>query len=174
MRRMTPPVFPRPRLATVLAIVAVWAAGGQPFCWAAETANAVAMSKTLIILKLDAKEPLAVRTSFQDRPPTITIEFPGQQVTSSLPERSVVMKGVVQSIAASYRRGSNAASPPCFHFPTCLAFAPATRNAERNPSAAGQQWREATLLNGPLHGIVRRHGCQLQIGTRTSARVPDR
>ena len=128
----------------------------------AETADPVAMSKTRIILKLDAKEPLSVRTSFQDRPPTITIEFPSQQVTSSLPERSVVMKGVVQAIAASYRRGSGAASAPfiqSLHIELSAPYAYRVQSeADRivvdieHPASVGSAAVEVGLTGGTIIG----------------------
>lgn len=82
-----------------------------PFAgWAAETADPVAMSQTLIVLKLDSEKPLSVRSSFAERPPTITIEFPKQQVTGSLPERSIVARGLIQSVHARYERSTDAQS----------------------------------------------------------------
>ena len=69
----------------------------------AETADdPVAMRTTMMVLKVDADTSLAIRTSFQAAPPTLTIEFPSQQVMSSLPERSSIGSGVIQSIIASY------------------------------------------------------------------------
>jgi hypothetical protein len=60
------------------------------------------MGKTLITLKVDSEEPLAIRTTFQERPPTIAIDFPQQRVISALPERSTVANGVVRRIEAHY------------------------------------------------------------------------
>jgi hypothetical protein len=74
----------------------------QPHGFAAETTEPLAMSKTLIVLKVDSKEPLPIRTSFQERPPTVEITFPEQRVVGSLPERSTVGKGIIQTIAARY------------------------------------------------------------------------
>lgn len=75
---------------------------------AAETTTPLAMSKTLIVLKLDGQQPLAIRTTFQEVPPMLTIEFPAQRVIGSLPERSTVAKGVIQSIGAQYDAGGGA------------------------------------------------------------------
>ncbi len=75
---------------------------------AAETADPIAMSKTLIVLKLDTEEPLSIRTSFRAHPPTITLEFPRQRVIGSLPERSAISKGVIETIAARYDAGPSA------------------------------------------------------------------
>ena len=85
-------------------MVGVWvmpAAAG-----AAETADPVPMTKTLLILKVDAEEPLDVRSTFQERPPTITLNFPGQRVLGALPERFPITKGVLQAITARYEQAS--------------------------------------------------------------------
>ena len=79
----------------------------QAGAWTAETADPVPMSKTSIILKLDSDEPLAIRTKFQESPPTISVEFPSQRVIGSLPERAAVSKGIIHTITARYEGGSS-------------------------------------------------------------------
>ena len=69
---------------------------------AAETADPVPMTKTLITLTVDATEPLKIHSTFQERPPTITLNFSGQRIVGSLPERSTVAKGIIQAITARY------------------------------------------------------------------------
>jgi hypothetical protein len=89
-----------------LLLVLCLASGGG---WAAETSDPVPMTKTLLVLKTDSGRPLEVRTTFQERPPTITLTFPSRRVVGSLPERSTIGKGVIQSIAARYERAARAA-----------------------------------------------------------------
>lgn len=79
----------------------------MPVAWpaasfAAETDDPVAKHTTLILLKVDAAIPLDVATSFRERPPTIVIQFPPRQVIATIPDRSTVAKGIVQTIAARY------------------------------------------------------------------------
>ena len=69
---------------------------------AAETADPVAMTKTLILLSVDSRTPLTVRSSFHESPPTVTLEFPEQQVIGSLPEHSTMGEGAVQAVTARY------------------------------------------------------------------------
>ena len=107
---MTRSVFLRHSLTTLLATLAVWVAGGQPSGMAAETANPTAMSKTLIVLKLDSNEPLEFQTKFLEQPPSIILEFPSHRVVGSLPDRSAVGRGVIQMIFARYQE--NAAASP--------------------------------------------------------------
>src|SRR3989338_2599049 len=80
--------------------VVLAASSGTSFC--AETSSAAPVSKTLIVLALDAKAPVPIRTKFQEAPPTITITFPRQRVTGALPEHSAVGGGAIVSIAAQY------------------------------------------------------------------------
>ena len=92
----------RMRALTILT-AALWMWGSPLVAgWAAETADPVPMSKTSVILKLDTDEPLAVRTKFQESPAVISIEFPGQRVVGSLPERASVSKGIIQTITTQY------------------------------------------------------------------------
>ncbi len=79
---------------------ACWLALGG--AWAAETTDPVEMSKTVVVLKLDTIEPLTIRSRSQEHPPVVTIEFPGRRVTGTLPERSVIHKGVIQAIFTRY------------------------------------------------------------------------
>ena len=88
-------------LVCVCVAAGSWTLGGCP-AGAAETSSAGALSKTYIVLKLDAGEPVPIRTRFQDSPPTIIIEFPTSRVVGSLPERSIVSKGIIQAITANY------------------------------------------------------------------------
>jgi len=84
--------------------------GLVPHAAAAETTDPVAMTKTLILLSLDSSTPLTVRSTFHESPPTVTLEFPDQQVTGSLPEYSAMGEGAVQAVTAKYadRVGSRA------------------------------------------------------------------
>ena len=82
-----------------------FAVAALSFCssaFATETETPTRMSKTLVVVKLGSPEPVMVRTKFQEKPPTISIEFPGRHIVGSLPERSVVSKGVIRAITASY------------------------------------------------------------------------
>jgi hypothetical protein len=95
--------FP-PRLLAVTAALGGWLIA-QAAGWAAETADPVPRETTSVILRLDAEEPLAIRTKFQASPPVITIEFPSQRVGAAIPERATVSHGVVQSVSARYESG---------------------------------------------------------------------
>ena len=86
--------------------------GSSP-AWAAETVDSVPMATTLVVLKVDATEPVPVRTEFRRRPPTITVEFPGQRVIGALPEHSTIARGVIQTVAARYDKRSG---PPSKRF----------------------------------------------------------
>jgi len=90
-----------PRLLVLTAALGGWVFA-QAAGLAAETSNPVPMETTSVILRLDATEPLAIRTKFQASPPLVTIEFPAQQVAASLPERAVVSHGVVHTVTARY------------------------------------------------------------------------
>ena len=79
---------------------------------AAETIDPVTMGKTLVIVKVDSDQPLDIHTTFQESPPTITIGFPTQRVIGSLPERSVVAKGIIQAITTRYDRTIRPGVPP--------------------------------------------------------------
>lgn len=85
--------------------VSFFAVAALSFCsgvFATETETPTRMSKTLVVVKLGSAEPVMVRTKFQEKPPTISIEFPGRRIVGSLPERSAISKGVIQTITASY------------------------------------------------------------------------
>ena len=69
---------------------------------AAETTDPVAMGRTQIILKVDAQEPVPIEAHWRQRPPTIRIQFPARRVTGSLPQRSAIARGPVQTITAQY------------------------------------------------------------------------
>jgi hypothetical protein len=73
-----------------------------PAASAAETIDPSQRTKTQVILKVDAERPIPMRASFQERPPAITVEFSSRQVTSSLPEQSLVASGPIQSVTARY------------------------------------------------------------------------
>jgi len=93
------------RPLALLALAACGLAGpGAPHGLAAETVDPARTSTTSVILKVDAAKPVPVRATSEADPPTITIEFPERQVASSLPERSVIARGVLRSIAAGYSR----------------------------------------------------------------------
>src|SRR3989338_4734545 len=65
---------------------------------AAETTDPVPMSKTVIILALGSETPLAIRTKFQEQPPSLLLEFPPKRVIGSLPERSTLGRGAIEAI----------------------------------------------------------------------------
>lgn len=87
-------------LLGALALIGLWSAPSRG--WAAEITRPASMSKTLIVLKLDSDEPVAVRTTSQTQPPGILVEFPLKRVVGSLPERSAVGQGVIQAIRTQY------------------------------------------------------------------------
>ena len=60
------------------------------------------MSTTYLSFAVDSDEPLPLRTTFQERPPSIIIEFPKRQVIGVLPERSLVSRGAVQALTTQY------------------------------------------------------------------------
>ncbi len=92
------------RAASAWVAAAALIAGGRHAA-AAETSDPSPVSKTVLVLALDAREPLAVRTKSLASPPAISIDFPGQQVVSTLPERSVINRGPVEAVEAKYARG---------------------------------------------------------------------
>jgi len=102
---------------TVFSVVILgWAIlSAQPRVIAAETSKPTTMSKTSVVLALDSGKPLTIRATSQEHPPTITIEFPDQRVVGSLPERSVVSKGVIQAINARYEPRSDGQSKRFIH-----------------------------------------------------------
>ncbi len=95
------------RIATALvlgiAALAQWAS-------AADTLPDVALSKTKLVVKLRSDDRLAVKSRFEQNPPTIIIEFPPGRVAGSLPERSVVEQGVIREIRTQY--ASSASESP--------------------------------------------------------------
>ena len=74
--------------------------------FAAETSESAGTHTTFIMLKVDATEPLEVKTAFRNRPPVIVIQFPPRQVIASIPERTTITKGIIQDISATYSRAS--------------------------------------------------------------------
>ena len=88
--------------------------GPSAFVLAAPTETPVApVGTTEIVFKIETNEALALQTSFQHSPPVLTIAFPPKTVASSLPERSIVGDGVIQSIEAQYEP-SRFSSPDSF------------------------------------------------------------
>jgi len=74
---------------------------------AAETADPIERSKTLLVLKLAAAKPLPVSSEYDTASSTLTIKFPKRRVIGWMPERSTVAQGVIQSITAHYDSGNN-------------------------------------------------------------------
>ncbi len=74
----------------------------MPAVQAAETADPVPMSKTVLIMKVDSLDPVPVQTHVEERPPAIVITFPPRRVVGAMPERSSIARGVIRSIAARY------------------------------------------------------------------------
>ena len=89
----------------LLILCGVWWLAAAPG-WCAETADPSATATTVMTLTLDAAKPVEFRTRFQDQPPTITIEFPKQRVVGSLPERSTIQEGVIQTLLTQYYSGA--------------------------------------------------------------------
>ncbi|MBI4597659.1 MAG: PilZ domain-containing protein [Candidatus Omnitrophica bacterium] len=73
-----------------------------PQALAAQTNDPSASSTTVIVLTVAAGDQIRWQSSFTEHPPTISIRFPKQHVISSLPERTAVGRGVVQSLTARY------------------------------------------------------------------------
>jgi len=65
-------------------------------------------AKTELVVHLTTQETLAVQSRFQAQPPTIQIHFPPKRVGGALPERSVIQRGVVDTIHATYAADSKA------------------------------------------------------------------
>ncbi len=92
-----------PRVAPWLVLWAAAGLGLAPAAPAAETAAEPSPTgTTLLILKLDTAESLPIQTAMQTTPPILTITFPKQRVVGSLPERSAIAKGVIQTVEARY------------------------------------------------------------------------
>jgi hypothetical protein len=92
-----------PRVVAAV-LLSAWAA--LPLAEAVETADPSTTGTTRIVLQLDGPA-VPIKTKFLDEPPTITVEFPGRRVTSSLPEQSAVSTGLIKSIEAVYERGAS-------------------------------------------------------------------
>lgn len=88
-------------MSLVAAIGCVLTASGRA-AFTAETMDPTPMTRTLVILKVDADEAVAVQSTFHESPSTITIQFPKRRLTASLPERSTLGEGVVRAITAEY------------------------------------------------------------------------
>ena len=104
-RRMGPADPTRPVtvwLSCALVVLGLGWLSGPRSVMAIETADPVAMTTTVLVLALDTTGALPVRATFNASPPTIAIEFPGQRVAGSLPERSVIEHGAVQEIITQY------------------------------------------------------------------------
>ena len=100
------------RAFLLVAMGAAWALlpTAAPQAWAAEVVDSAPMTTTLVVLAVDAKEPVPVRTEFRQQPPTITVEFPKRRILGALPERSTIAKGVIQAITARYEKRSGPSS----------------------------------------------------------------
>lgn len=73
---------------------------------AAETTDPVPMSKTVVALKVDSEEPIAIQTRAEERPPVIVITFPPHRVIGALPERSTLRQGAIKTITTRYESGA--------------------------------------------------------------------
>ena len=91
--------FNRPRGAIALL---AGICGIAPALWAGETQRTPVMRRTQLIIKLATAETLPVQSRFEPAPPTIVLDFPPEQVTGALPDRSVIRQGVVEEIHTSY------------------------------------------------------------------------
>lgn len=69
---------------------------------AAETDEPTQMVTTRLLMQLGGEDSVDVGTSFRASPPTITVTFPRGRVIGSLPERSRLAGGVIESIATHY------------------------------------------------------------------------
>ena len=79
--------------------------------FAAETVTSLPMTKTLILLRVDGEGVVPIQSSFRESPPTITLQFPKQRLTASLPERSTLGRGAIQAITAEYGETPTGRSP---------------------------------------------------------------
>jgi len=96
--------LPPHRRARIAAWWGLWMLAAPMSGWSAVETSPPARSKTLVVVKLDSEEPLAIRTTFHERPPTIVVEFPPKRVLGTLPERAATRQGVIQAVWAQYDR----------------------------------------------------------------------
>ena len=75
---------------------------GAPALFAAETDDSSGTHTTYVMFKVDSTAPINVQTTFRQRPAVLSIQFPSRQVLASIPERTTVMKGIIQTITARY------------------------------------------------------------------------
>lgn len=94
----------RQRRARIAAWWGLWMLTAPVRGWSAVETSPLAMRKTVVIVKLDSEEPLAIRTTFHERPPTIVVQFPQRRVLGTLPERAATSQGVIQTLWAQYDR----------------------------------------------------------------------
>ncbi len=94
-----------PRHRAVLALALGFGALGSfgAGAGAVESIRDDTMKTTHIIFALDTDQTVRVHSRTEANPPMIVLEFPGQQVAASLPERSVIQHGVVTEVRANYR-----------------------------------------------------------------------
>ena len=124
---------PTPRLIRQAAAGLCWLAI-VPLAGAAETTDPLPTRTTLLILKLDAAEPVAIHTAAHAEPPGLTITFPKQRVVGSLPERSAVAKGVIRTVEARY----GASGPAGTKFLDAIRIGLSAPYASRVHSEAGR------------------------------------
>ena len=86
----------------VVLFFCLWCGDVAGPAWSAQTQPSLVTSKTELVVKLATDEVVPVRSRFHDDPPTIVIEFPPGRVVGVLPERSMIQRGVIQAISASY------------------------------------------------------------------------
>ena len=85
-----------------VAVVLLGISGIMGSAWPAETQSLPVTSKTQLVVKLATGEVLPVRSRFEPDPPTLIVEFPPGRVSGTLPERSMVRRGVIEEIQSVY------------------------------------------------------------------------
>ncbi len=107
-RIMQPSAWRDRSLVACVALACGLALPGEGF--AAERVAGSPTKTTQVILTLDTQDTVRIRTRSVEQPPALIVEFPGQQVSGSLPERSVSQHGVISEIRTRYRtpRGRSA------------------------------------------------------------------
>ena len=71
--------------------------------------------QTQVIISLATDDVPSVRSRFDVQPPTIVLEFPAKQVIGSLPERSVIPRGIVEEVAAFYGQAAGVGGTRWIH-----------------------------------------------------------
>ena len=112
MKMMWSACYKPQRHRGVLVSVGCLLAGGiSGAAQAAETLPTPSMSRTQLVVKLATDERIPVQSHFESDPPTIRLEFPPARVIGRLPERSVISRGAIHEIRATYEVESAGTEP---------------------------------------------------------------